>query len=430
MASSSAESFNRALWPAASKEPALPRKSALPSKTDTAVIGGGITGCAAALALSKLGAAVTLIESRAIGWGASGRNGGQVIPGLKLDPSELKARYGEARGNALTSAAGEAASTVFDLIVRHVIQCDPQRGGWIQAAHSPQALGRVYKRAREWLALGAPVELLSREQVAAKTGTNEYHGGWIDRRAGTVNPCAYVRGLARAAASLGTAIVQNTKVKGLKRDGGLWQVSTSDGSLLAKTVIVATDAYSDGLIPGLAQTLLPVQSAMIATDALSDALRERIAPDGVCASETRRLAFYFRLSPCGRLVFGGRGAVGDAEQPVFTSALISAMRRLFPEVRDVPIAYRWSGQISLTFDGLPHLHEPEPGLFSGLGYNGRGVAMATVMGQWLANLASGGEKPPLPLTPISPIAWHALRRPAIALGIRWAWFRDRMGAAA
>jgi glycine/D-amino acid oxidase-like deaminating enzyme len=176
--------------------------------------------------------------------------------------------------------------------------------------------------------------------------------------------------------------------------------------------------------------MLLVQSAQLATEPLSQNLQAHILPEGRCCSETRRLAFYFRLSPDGRLMFGGRGAVGDSESLVFTEALIAAMRRTFPEAADVPVAFRWSGQIGLTLDGLPHIHEPVPGLHIGFGYNGRGVAMATVMGGWLAAKALRGEAPPLPTTTLSPIRWHQLRRPAVTLGIAWAWARDRLGLAA
>ena len=129
-------------------------------------------------------------------------------------------------------------------------------------------------------------------------------------------------------------------------------------------------------------------------------------------------------------MFGGRGAVGDNEQPAFTQSLIAAMHRMFPETRSIPIAYRWSGQVGLTLEGIPHIHETQPGLLIGFGYNGRGVAMATLMGQWLVQKALNGIAPPLPVTQLAPIAWHRLRRPAIALGITWAWLRDRAGLAA
>ena len=256
-----------------------------------------------------------------------------------------------------------------------------------------------------------------------------YLGGWIDKRAGTLHPLSFTRGLARAARDAGVAVHENSPVEKLEQDGEGWLLRTARGTVRARSVVVGTDAYSTPLVAGLPESMLLVQSAQVATEPLSENLQAHILPDGRCCSETRRLAFYFRLSPDGRLMFGGRGAVGDSESPVFTKALVAAMRRIFPEAADVPVAFRWSGQIGLTLDGLPHVHEPAPNLHIGMGYNGRGVAMATVMGGWLAAKALRGEAPPLPTTALAPIRWHRLRRPALALGIAWAWVRDRIGLA-
>jgi sarcosine oxidase len=279
------------------------------------------------------------------------------------------------------------------------------------------------------MSVGAPVELLDASDVERLIGTRAYLGGWIDKRAGTLQPLSFTRGLARAAREAGVAVHENSPVESLEQDGEGWLVGTARGTVRARSVVVGTDAYSTPLVAGLPESMLLVQSAQLATEPLSQNLQAHILPDGRCCSETRRLAFYFRLSPDGRLMFGGRGAVGDSESPVFTEALIAAMRRIFPEAADVPVAFRWSGQIGLTLDGLPRVHEPAPNLHIGMGYNGRGVAMATVMGGWLAAKALRGDAPPLPATPLAPIHWHQLRRPALALGIAWAWVRDRMGLA-
>lgn len=427
---SSADSVRNALWTATVRGPA-PKADAFEAgrRVDLAIVGGGFTGVSAALAAAERGASVALVESHTIGWGASGRNGGQVIPGLKLDPSEMREAYGEADGRRLAEAAGGVADVVFDLIDTLGIDCEPKRSGWIQAAHAQTALARVQKRGSEWAAHGAPVELLDQAAVTRLTGTNAYLGGWIDRRAGTLQPLSYIHGLARAAQARGAKLHEGTIATGLLRDGDGWRIATSQGEIHAKHVIVGQDGYADGLVPGLARTLICVQSAQVATEPLPEAVRARIMPDGICASETRRLAFYFRQSPDGRLVFGGRGAIGDAENPAFFSALVAAMHRLFPDTKALAIQHRWSGQVALTLDGIPHIHEPEPGLLVGLGYNGRGIAMATVMGRWLAAKALEGTAPPLPITAIAPIPFHQFRKPGIQAGIAWAWMRDRMGFA-
>ena len=430
MVASSADSVSDALWTATAREPAPGSDAFVPgASVDVLVVGGGFTGVSAALAAAERGRSVALLEARRIGWGASGRNGGQVIPGLKLDPSEMRSAYGEIAGNRLAEAVGGAADLVFDLIARHAIDCEPKRNGWIQAAHAEPALIRVQKRGDEWAALGAPAERLDRAALNRLTGTDAYLGGWIDRRAGTLQPLAYVRGLARAARRTGAKLHEGVTATGLRREGGTWTVTTSKGDIKAAHVIIGQDGYADSLVKGLSRSLIRLQSALVATERLAPELAARLMPDGVCASETRRLAFYFRQSPDGRLVFGGRGAIGDAQNPAFFGALIGAMHRTFPDTKHLPIEHRWSGQVALTLDGLPHLHEPEPGLLVGIGYNGRGVAMGTLTGRWLVAKALDGVAPPLPITPLETIPFHRVRTPAIHLGIGWAWLRDRLGLA-
>jgi len=427
---SSAASFDTSLWSATVAEPEI---AAAPlageAAVDVAVVGGGYTGLSAALSLAEAGARVALLEAKIFGFGASGRNGGQVIPGLKLDPSEMIARWGEARGRALAEAVGGAADAVFSRIDRHAIQCAPVRAGWIQAAHAAPALERVTRRARDWSTFGAPVEVLSRHQIAARIGTGEYVGGWIDRRAGTIQPLAYARGLARAASAAGADLYQRSRVIKLVPAGSRWRVETADGAIDAGAVILATDAYSDGMMPDLARSMLLVQSIQIASAPMPPRLAAAILPGGECVSETRRLAFYFRRSPDGRLIFGGRGAIGEQESGTLFVTLHQAMTRFFPQTKGLPIEWRWSGHVGLTLDGLPRIHEPAPGLFVGFGYNGRGIAMATLMGEWLAARVHRDIAAPLPRTDFSPIPWHGLRKPAIALGIAWAWLTDSTGLA-
>ncbi len=429
MGASSAASFTQSLWYETAQEPAiLGERFPGSMDVDVAIVGGGFAGCTAALALAESGASVALFEAQEIGFGASGRNGGQVIPGAKYDPSELIAAFGEERGNAIASAVGGGADFVFDLIARHGIRCSPKRAGWIQAAHAPLALKRVLQRAEEWRQRGVDVEILDAATVAKRSGVSGYCGGWRDPRAGTIQPLSYVRGLARSAIAAGAHVYPMTPVHSMKQEGNRWILTVPQGSVRARAVVVGTDAYSDDrLVPGLSRSLLLVQSIQVATDVLPDDLSKRVLPGGECISETRRLAFYFRRSPDGRLVFGGRGAVGDALRPGLFDSLLGAMRRMIPETANLKVTHRWSGQVGLTLDGLPHIHEPAPGLFVGGGYNGRGIALATLMGQWLARRAHSGEAPPLEGTRLAPIPWHAARKPIIAAGIAWAWTQDRMG---
>nr|WP_253944517.1 FAD-dependent oxidoreductase [Pseudogemmobacter hezensis] len=401
---------------------------------DVAVVGGGYTGLSAALHLAEAGVRVAVFEARHIGFGASGRNGGQIIPGLKYDPDDLVAKYGPEHGRQLVQLAGGAADFTFDLIERLNIRCRPVRAGWIQAAHSPLALEPVVKRARQWQAEGVAVEILDRDEVAARTGTAAHFGGWRDPRAGSVQPLDFLRGLAHAAADAGAQICEQSEVQSLKpaSDGpnARWQLGVGKHRVRARTVLIGTNGYpAKGLVPGLAQSVLPVQSMQLATAPLDATLSEKIMPGGVMLSQTRKLAFYMRRTPAGGFMIGGRGAVGNTEAPGLMTALERGMLQLFPDLRGTQILHRWSGHVCLSLDGLPHLHETSPGLYALQAYNGRGIALATRFGKMLADEIVSRSPAIYPKTKVKPIVWHSLRRPVMGLGVRWYWMKDRLGLA-
>jgi glycine/D-amino acid oxidase-like deaminating enzyme len=399
---------------------------------DVCVIGAGYTGLACALALGERGTAVVVVERRGLGHGGSGRNGGQVIPGLKQDPDELLATLDRAEAERMIALAGSAADRTFALIARHRIECDARPGGWIQPAHSATALQTITARAHAWVKRGAAVALLDRAETEAALGTPFYHGAWIDRRAGAVQPLSYVRGLARAAIGAGARIFVDSPVQSLRRDAGRWIVSTPRGELRAATVVLATDAYADGLWPDLQRNHVGLNSVQIATDPLPPELLRTIIPCGLPVSETRKLVYYYRLFD-GRFVMGGRGNVaGDVPQHVFDS-LRTVSERLFPQLRGTAWPFRWWGQVGLTLDWLPHLAEPAPGLWSASGYCGRGVAMATAMGQALANRVLAGalarSDPALefPVKRLRRVPFWTLRKPGVGAAIAWFRLREALG---
>lgn len=418
------------LW--AATAPPAPETPPLLAETraDVCVVGGGFTGLSAALHLAEAGGDVALLEAVEPGWGASGRSGGQVIPGLKLDPDEVERRLGTERGRRLVKLAGSAADLVFGLIERHGIECEAHRCGWIQAAHAPRALRLAEERVQQWASRSTEVELLGRQQVADFLGTNAYCGGFLDRGGGNVQPLSYARGLARAAQRAGARIHGRSPAVAIRGTNGAWRVTSPSGAVLADVVLLCTNGYTDRVWPRLAQSVVPVVSYQAATRPLSDNLRRTILPQGHVVSDTRRLLLYFRLDPEGRLILGGRGRSAESSDPALYRGVTDRLNLLFPQVGKPEWEFFWGGRVALTVDHLPHLHELTSSVYAGLGYNGRGVAMATAMGRQLALRALGRAAADLdfPATPLQPIPLRAFRRPALALAVNWKRLLDAWDA--
>ncbi|HVP33619.1 MAG TPA: FAD-binding oxidoreductase [Steroidobacteraceae bacterium] len=398
----------QSLW--AATAPAGPALAPLAGArhADVAVIGAGYTGLSAALHLAQAGRSVVVLEARALGERASGLNGGQVIPGLKADPDALEALFGPERGARLVASVGSAPDLVFELIARHAIACDAVRTGWIQPATSASALAQLAVRVEQWQRRGAAVELLAARAVAALTGSERYGGALLDRRGGTVQPLAYLRGLARAVLQAGASIFVQCPALRLRRTGREWHVDTPRGSLTAPAVIAATNAYSGGLIGALRRSVITVPSFQVATVPLAPSQRAAILPGGQAASDTWHLLRYFRLDATGRLLLGARGTFGAAPGPESCRHHYRAVREIYPQLAGVKFEYHWGGLVAMTRDHLPHLHELAPGLLAGLGYNGRGVALATLMGRLLAQRTLGMSDAELafPVTPVRPMPFH------------------------
>jgi glycine/D-amino acid oxidase-like deaminating enzyme len=385
-------------------------------RADVAIIGAGYTGLSAALQLAGAGRAVLVLEAKGLGERASGLNGGQVIPGLKTDPDALEESLGAARGARLVASAASAPDVVFELIGRFRIDCDAIRTGWVQPATSEAALAQLAARVAQWRRRGAAVELLGAREVALLTGSARYCGGLLDRRGGSVQPLSYVRGLARAVVRAGGQICTHSPALHLRRAGREWQIETPHGAVTALSVIVATNAYSGALIGALRRSIIAVPSFQVATVPLTTAQRAQILPGGQAASDTWHLLRYFRLDATGRLVLGARGTFGQEPGPGSCRHHYRAVREIYPHLAGVAFEYHWGGLVAMTRDHLPHLHELAPGLLAGLGYNGRGVAMATLMGRLLAQRTLGMSDAELafPVTPVRPIPFHR----ASSLGAR------------
>jgi len=401
------------LWVATARRPPPTPPLEMSRRADVAIVGAGFSGLAAALQLAESGASVVVLESGEPGWGASGRNGGQVIPGLKYDPDELVAMFGQEAGEHLVRVAGGAPDNVFTLIARHGIDCDARQCGWIQPAFADADVGMIARRAEQWQRRGAPVAILDRETVRRLIGSPIYRGGWLDRRAGSVQPLSYSRGLARAAQTAGALVCGGSRVTTLARDGDRWKVTTAHGpTVSAERVLIATNGYTDGLWPRLRRSVIAANSFQVATERLPEPVRRTILPEGHVASDTRKLLLYYRCDHHGRLIMGGRGPFREPEGPRDYRHLQRVIGILFPQLKGVRCEFYWSGRIALTRDHVPHVHQPAPGLSILLGYNGRGVAMATTLGTLVAkNMIAAADNPlPLPITDIRPIPLHALHR--------------------
>lgn len=418
------------LWAATAPEAAPTPPLGESITTEVLVIGAGYTGLSTALHLAEKGAQVCVLDAHAPGWGASGRNGGQVNPTLKHDPDDLLRIYGSAQGERLIQTVSDSADLVYGLIERFGIDCHPVRAGWIQAGYTRKAVDSMHARARQWQRYGVRVEMLDRAAVAARTGTQVFAGGWIDGRAGGIQPLAYARGLARAALSLGVRIHEKTPVTHLERNGNHWVATTANGlRVQAQQVVLCTNGYTDGLWPGLARTVLSANSFIIATQPLG-AMGADILPCGETASTSQRLLLYFRRDSRGRLLMGGRGDFIDPAGAQDFQHLERAVQMMYPQLGPLQYEYRWAGRIAITRDFMPHLHQPAPGVTMALGFNGRGIAMATALGKEVANVVSGGTSActPFPVTPVQPLPMHGLQRFYIAAGVAWYSLLDRLGA--
>lgn len=389
---------------------------------DVCVIGGGYAGLSTALHLAERGATVVVLEAQEPGFGASGRNGGQVIPGLKYDPDELETMYGAERGARLARFVGSTPDAVFGLIAKHKMDVPHVRAGWIQGAHTDASVETVAKRAAQWSARGIDAAFLDKAETERHLGTRQYLASWIDRRGGAVQPLSYARGLARAALAAGARIHGRSPVTSLAREGNSWVATTAQGARVsAPQVAICTNGYTGDLWPKLRQTVIAANSYIVATEPLSDNVRKSILPFGQVSSDTRQLLLYFRLDHSGRLLMGGRGKFREPQNAEDWAHIERVTAKVFPQIGAARIAYRWCGRVAITRDFLPHLHAPAPGVLIDIGCQGRGVGLQTAMGMAMAEyLSTGGEEAlPLPLTPIRPLPLHALHKTYVSAVIAW-----------
>jgi glycine/D-amino acid oxidase-like deaminating enzyme len=404
------------LWAAATPPgPALPELIGT-AKADVVVIGGGFTGLSAALHLREAGVDVAVVEAMEPGWGASGRNNGQVIPTLsRPDPEDIIARHGTA-GERFVALLRDSASVLFDIARRYQIQAEQEQTGWVQPVHSPGRIKIAERRVRQWSKFGAPVELLSRDETRQMLGSEAWFGGFWNRTGGHINPLALSRGLAQVVLDRGGRIYARSPAIAVERWNDRWIVTTEKGEISGRVLIVATNAYtgefSKSLMPEMAHEVIPVLSWQMATQPLSETARATIIPGRQAMSDTHGELYFARYDARDRLVTGG-AVLGPANKPERLKALVAErLQRLWPQIGPVEFDYVWNGYVGMTTDFLPRIHRLGRNAYGWTGCNGRAVALSIALGDELSKAVRGvAEKDlALPFSDPAPLVAHGLLR--------------------
>jgi glycine/D-amino acid oxidase-like deaminating enzyme len=373
----------------------LKTEHSVPSRVDVAIVGGGYTGLAAARYLARAGASVVVLERDRVGSGASSRNGGQVLTGMKLDPATLVARFDEPRARQLFEISLDAIASLETLIAEEAIACDYERTGHLQAAWKPSHF-RAFRDEQALLSrvFGHRVELVSRADQRSELGSDVYHGLSIDERSAALHPAKYVAGLAGAARRAGAAVAEHTAVTRVARAPGSenrWTIATARGDVEARDVLIATNGYTDGSSPSMQRRLVPIGSYIIATAPLPAADAAALLPKRRVAFDSKHFLFYWRVTGDRRLLFGGR-AEFTRPTPESTRRAASILRdglaHVFPQLAAIGIDYAWGGNVAFTRDQLPHTGRLDDVYYAG-GYSGHGIAMATALGTLIARRIAG-----------------------------------------
>lgn len=402
----------------------------IPPRVEVAVIGAGYTGLGAAIRLARHGAEVCVLEAHHAGWGASSRNGGMVLSGLKLSARDLVARFGAARAKEYDAAALRSIDAIAALIRDEQIDCDFTRCGHLALAAKPAHFEQM-RREAEFMSrnFDRPLSVIPSSELANEVESHAFYGALLDESSGGLNPARFVNGLAAAARRAGATLCEDARVTALERmdqRGSGYKITTVRGATFARQVVVATGAYVSAIDPVLRDRVLPVGSYIIATEPLDDELAHSLSRRGRMMFDSLHFLHYFRLTPDRRFLFGGRASfVPESDAAVAQSATILRrdMLRMFPQLAHVAIDHAWGGTIDFTFDMLPHAGQRD-GIHYAVGYAGHGVAMATYLGGQVAASLLGEpidgilfEQP----LPSAPFGMSAAARWMLPLA--GAWFR-------
>lgn len=398
----------------------LAAEPTMPTHCDVAIIGAGLTGLSTALHLARGGVSVVVLEEEKIGSGASTRNAGMALTGLKLSPEQLVKRYGRERARKFYHVSLEALAFVQKLIEQEQIVCDFQRCGDLCVAYRPahyEGLIASQNFLRE--EFGHHTELVPATDLARELGAKVYHGGLIDPLSAGLHPAKLVAGLARCAHEAGVHLRENAAVENCPHESKGFAVQTSRGALHAKEVVVATNGYTPVVLRHLRRRIIPVGSYIIVTESLSRGLAEELLPTNRMVYDTKNFLFYFRRTPDERLLFGGRASFTPVRAREAAKILRADMLSVFPQLAATPIEYAWHGNLGFTFDQMPHLGA-QNGLHYAMGYGGHGVVMSVYFGYWLAQKLLGANTSAFPFFELPmPARFFYRKRP---------WFLPLAGA--
>lgn len=402
------------------------------AEADVAVVGGGFSGLSTALHLARRGRSVIVLEGAEVGWGASGRNNGQVIPTLSaVEPDAIVKRFGAA-GERFVHLIRDSASITFDLIRAEGIDCEAEQTGWFQPAHSAGRIRLSEKRVAAWRRFGAPAEFLDTAQTRALLGSDYWHAGMLNPTGGHINPLALARGLAAACERHGVTIHETTPVQATAREGAHWRLTTPQGQVRARAVVLATQAYTDALVPGLApkvaRSIVPVLSWQVATEPVGDNVRASVVPGRQAVSDTRADLHFFRYDARNRLITGGALMIPFGAEAKLRRIVGDRMSRAFPALGAPNLTHVWNGYIAITPDRWPKVHRLGPDFWGWIGCNGRGVALSIAMGREIAAAVDGVslDELAMPLSEPQPIPFQAIGRRVAPAVLAWYRRRDKV----
>ena len=393
-------------WLTTAEFPVVDGSRPVPEVVDVAVIGAGFTGLSAARTLARRSARVAVLEAETIGWGASSRNGGMVLTGMKLGVNQLISMYGRERTQRMYSASLASMDCVEQIVREEAIDCGFVRCGHLEVACKQKHFDD-YARQAEVIAreFNHRLRVVQKHELSSEIGSTIYFGGMVDEVSAGCNPARYVAGLARAAMKAGAEICDHTRVERIERESRQgevgWKLTTSRGTLWAHEVFVGTSGYTGRATPALQKRLIPIGSFIIATEVLPEKLARELSPRDRMIYDSKNFLYYYRLTPDRRMLFGGRAAFfPETEQTVRQSAEIlrRGMIEVYPQLSDAKIDYVWGGTLDFAFDIMPHAGQMD-GMYYAVGYAGHGVAMATYQGQKIAELIAG-DKPENPFVGI------------------------------